>query len=117
MLSIIDGVATVYLGDYYEYEVGTGITRSYYDSGSDMRVEQGSAGAGELGSEGVFYLIKDHASTADLRSALSTGLGSTNLMIDSAGNMISEMRYKAWGETRFASGISLTDYAYTGQRQ
>ena len=29
---------------------------------------------------------------------------------------ISELRYKAWGETRFVDGISPTDRTYTGQR-
>jgi RHS repeat-associated protein len=100
VLSILDGVATVYLGDYYEYDVGTGITRSYYGSGSAMRV----AGASDPESNGVFYLLKDH-------------LGSTNLAIDSAGNLVGEMRYKAWGETRYISGTTPTDFNYTGQRQ
>jgi RHS repeat-associated protein len=93
-------VAKVYLGDYYEYEVGTGITRSYYGSGSAMRV----AGASDPEANGVFYLLKDH-------------LGSTNLTIDSAGNVVGEMRYKAWGETRYTSGTTPTDFNYTSQRQ
>ncbi len=33
------------------------------------------------------------------------------------GKVLGEMRYKAWGETRYAAGDSLTDFAYTGQRQ
>jgi hypothetical protein len=77
--------------------VETGITRSYYGSGSAMRVE----GSSDPESNGVFYLLKDHASTADLRSALSTVLGSTNLTLDSAGNVLGEMRYMA---LRFHSG-------------
>jgi hypothetical protein len=96
-MSIVDGVATVYLGDYYEYEAGTGITHSYYGSGTAMRI----VGASDPQANGVFYLLKDHASTADLRSALSTGLGSTNLTIDSAGDLVSEIRYMA---LRFHSG-------------
>ena len=96
-MSIVDGATIVYLGDYYEYEVGTGITRSYHGSGSALRLE----GALEPQANGVFYLLKDHASASDLRSALSTGLGSTNLTIDSAGNVVGEMRYKA---LRFHSG-------------
>ncbi len=100
VLSIVNGVTTVYLGDYYEYEVATGITRSYYGSGSAMRI----TGASDPEANGVFYLLKDH-------------LGSTNLILDSSGNVTSEMRYKAWGETRFASGTAPTTFAYTGQRQ
>ena len=90
-MSIVDDVATEYIGDYYEFEVGSRIARSYYGSGTAMRV----AGVSDPESNGVYYLLKDHASASDLRSALSTGLGSTNLTIDSAGNVVGEMRYKA----------------------
>jgi RHS repeat-associated protein len=98
-MSIVNGVTTVYLGDYYEYEVGSGITRSYY-GGVAMRV----AGASDPAGNGVFYLLKDH-------------LGSTNLIVDSSGSLVGETRYKAWGETRYASGDSITNFGYTGQRQ
>jgi hypothetical protein len=53
-LSIVDGIATVYIGDYYEYEVGTGVSKSYYGSGVAMRV----AGASDPEASGVFYLLK-----------------------------------------------------------
>ncbi len=99
-MSIVNGVTTVYLGDYYEYEVGTGIVRSYYGSGAAMRI----ANAPNPEENGVFYLLRDHH-------------GSTNLTIDSAGNVVGEMRYKAWGETCFTSGTTPTAFAYTGQRQ
>ncbi len=55
MLSIVNGVKTAYLGDYYEYEIGTGITRSYYGSGAAMR----AAGAPDPAVNGVFYLLTD----------------------------------------------------------
>lgn len=42
-------------------------------------------------------------------------LGSTSLVTDAAGNVVSEMRYKAWGEVRHASGSESTKYQYTGQ--
>ncbi len=100
VLSIVDGVTTVYIGDYYEYEVESGASRAYYGSKAVMRVE----GASEPEGNGLFYLLSDH-------------LGSTNLTIDSAGNVVGEMRYKAWGEARYTSGASPTTFAYTGQRQ
>ena len=52
----------------------------------------------------MFYLLGDH-------------LRSTNLVVDDAGNKVAELRYKAWGETRFASGTAGTDYRFTGQRE
>ncbi|GEM_PF-5962179 len=48
------------------------------------------------------YLLSDH-------------LGSTSLVTDSTGAVISEVKYKAWGEVRYASGTTLTNYTYTGQ--
>jgi RHS repeat-associated protein len=43
-------------------------------------------------------------------------LGSSSLTTDAAGNELASMRYKAWGETRYATGSMNTDYQYTGQR-
>jgi len=48
--------------------------------------------------------------------ALGDQLGSTNLVTDSAGAKVSELRYTAWGEVRFTDGTILTDKTYTGQR-
>ncbi|MEK6754354.1 MAG: RHS repeat-associated core domain-containing protein [Chloroflexota bacterium] len=50
------------------------------------------------------YLLGDH-------------LGSTSLTTDSSGNLVSELRYKPWGETRYSSGTTATSYRYTGQRE
>ena len=37
-------------------------------------------------------------------------------MTDTNGNIVTEMMYKAWGEVRYSSGSSPTDFTYTGQR-
>jgi RHS repeat-associated protein len=50
----------------------------------------------------LFYLLTDH-------------LGSTSLTTNSSGTLGSELRYKAWGETRYTSGTMPTKYTYTGQ--
>jgi len=44
-------------------------------------------------------------------------LGSTGMVRDGTGAAISEVRYKAWGETRYTSGISPTTFKYIGQRE
>jgi len=46
---------------------------------------------------------------------LSDHLGSTSLTTDSAGNVISELRYKPWGEVRTQAGTTSTGYQFTGQ--
>ncbi|MBL8098507.1 MAG: RHS repeat-associated core domain-containing protein [Anaerolineales bacterium] len=48
------------------------------------------------------YILGDH-------------LGSTSLVTDSNGVVISETKYKAWGEIRYSSGTEQTKYTYTGQ--
>jgi RHS repeat-associated protein len=56
-----------------------------------------------LRKDGVLnFIIGDH-------------LGSTSLVTDANGTVVSEMRYKAWGEVRHESGASPTEYTYTGQ--
>ena len=35
--------------------------------------------------------------------------------LDASGNIVSELRYKPWGETRYHSGSTPTRYQYTGQ--
>jgi len=51
-----------------------------------------------------FYTLGDH-------------LGSTSITVDESGVVVAELRYKAWGETRYASGETPTTWRYTGQRQ
>ena len=48
---------------------------------------------------------------------LSDQLGSTSLTLDAGGQLVSELRYKAFGEIRYAVGNTPTDYRYTGQLQ
>jgi len=83
---------TYFVGGHYE--VNNGVVTKYYYAGS-QRIA--------LRTNGILnYLLGDH-------------LGSTSLTTDANGAVISEMRYKAWGETRYASGTTPTKYTYTGQ--
>jgi RHS repeat-associated protein len=50
----------------------------------------------------LYYLLGDH-------------LGSTSLTTNASGQVVSEQRYKAWGEVRYASGEMPTKYTFTGQ--
>ena len=69
------------------YEVSNGVITKYYYAGS-QRIAMRENGT-------LSYLLSDH-------------LGSTSLVTDSAGTLISETKYKAWGETRYSSGTSPT---------
>ena len=51
-----------------------------------------------------YYLLTDH-------------LGSTAITTNSSGSRVAELRYKAWGETRYTWGTTPTTYRFTGQRE
>jgi RHS repeat-associated protein len=74
---------------------------SYYSAGGQravMRVQSNQAGL----EDGVFYFLSDH-------------LGSTSLTLDEGAGKVAELRYSAWGETRYTDGSTPTQRRYTGQ--
>nr|MDQ3004853.1 DNRLRE domain-containing protein [Chloroflexota bacterium] len=91
--SIFNGTATTYFVGTH-YEVANGVVTKYYYAGA-QRIAMRTNGT-------LNYLLGDH-------------LGSTSLTTSATGTVISELRYKAWGETRYSSGTTTTKYTYTGQ--
>jgi RHS repeat-associated protein len=85
-------ITTYFVGNYYEVS-GSTVTKYYY--AGTQRIALRSNGV-------VNYLLGDH-------------LGSTTLTTSATGTVISELRYKAWGEVRYASGTTPTKYTFTGQ--
>ena len=59
----------------------------------------------------LYWLLTDHPS-----AVLRTGLGSTAITTNGSGSRTAELRYKAWGETRYTYGTTPTAYKFTGQR-
>ena len=93
--SVVNSVTTLFVGAHYQVEGE--LTTKYYLAGGQriaMRTPNNS----------VSYLLTDH-------------LGSTSLTTNSTGVVTSELRYSPWGETRYTSGTSPTNYRFTGQRQ
>jgi len=88
----INNVTTYFVGNYYEV-TGSTVTKYYYAGAQRVAMRQGTT---------LYYLLSDH-------------LGSTSLTTDASGNVLSEMRYTAWGEVRYNSGVIPTQYQYTGQ--
>jgi hypothetical protein len=85
--SIFNGNTTTYfVGNHYEV-TGSTITKYYYAGG--QRIAMRTNGT-------LNYLLGDH-------------LGSTSLTTNASGQVVSELGYKAWGETRYASGNTLTN--------
>jgi RHS repeat-associated protein len=91
--STINGsLITYFVGAHYE--VANGVVTKYYYAGS-QRIAMRTNGT-------LNYLLGDH-------------LGSTSLTTSATGTVVSELRYKAWGEVSYASGNTPTKYTYTGQ--
>ena len=93
---------TYYIGNHTEYEIvgQTTTLRRYFYAGSTriaMRVVDGATNP-------TYWLLNDH-------------LTSTAITADSSGARFAELRYKAWGETRFTYGSTPTTYRYTGQKE
>jgi RHS repeat-associated protein len=94
--SVMDGETTVFIGSHYEIaNPGTNqvATKYYLAGGVRVAIRKG---------EVLSYLLADH-------------IGSTSLSTDASGNRTSELRYKAFGETRFSYGTMPTRYTFTGQ--
>jgi RHS repeat-associated protein len=92
--SVVNGTTTYFPSTHYNVEGGT--VSKYYFAGA-IRV------AFRVGST-LYYPLSDH-------------LGSTSLTTNTSGTLVSELRYAAWGETRYTSGTTATDYRYSGQRE
>jgi RHS repeat-associated protein len=90
----VGGVTTVYIGNIYERDNGTTV-RKYYYAGA-VRVALRTGG-------NTFYLLNDH-------------LTSTAITTNSSGVRQTELRYFAYGGTRYDAGGQMTLYRYTGQR-
>ena len=96
--SIIAGVVTYYPNQYYEKRVNgetESILKYYYAAGKRIAMRQDGA---------VTFLLSDH-------------LGSTSVTTNSTGVLVSSMLYTAFGETRSSTGMTASDYRYTGQRE
>jgi len=89
----VNGVTTYYVGDHYE--MSGGVAKKYYTAGG-KRVALRSDGT-------LYWLLNDH-------------LGSTAVTL-SGTTETGEVRYKAFGATRFSSGTTPTTYRFTGQRE
>ena len=99
---------SAYIGNYYEWNGSAQTMTRYYG----VYTERSRSGGGTLvavrnsngtGTNGLVYLLGDH-------------LGSTSITADPVdGDKLSELRFKAWGETRYSLTSAPTDRRFTGQ--
>ena len=80
-----------------------------------MRVQSNQAGL----EDGVFYFLSDHRVFRQIclwvAQAKDGTLRSTALTLDEGAGKVAELRYSAWGETRYTDGSTPTQRRYTGQ--
>jgi len=93
---VVGGVTTTYIGNYFEWTGSTSTMKKYYYAGGTR--------AAERKGTTLYWLLSDH-------------LGSTSITATSSGSKTAELRYKAWGETRYSSGSTPTTFRYTSQRE
>ena len=89
----VNGVTSYYVGDHYE--VSGGVVKKYYAAGG-QRIALRSGGT-------LSWLLSDH-----LGGTAHTLSGTTET---------GEVRYRAFGVSRFTSGTTPTTYRFTGQRE
>lgn len=86
--------ATLYVGKHFERV--NGITSTYYYVGKRIAMRLGNT---------LYWLLTDY-------------LGSTSKVIAATGALTGELRHKAYGDARYAWGITTTTkYHFTGQRE
>jgi RHS repeat-associated protein len=90
-----NGQTVVHVGPHFERNITTGVnTKYYYFGGRRVAMRQGIT---------LTYLHGDH-------------LGSASMQTDTAGGIVAEQRYAAYGKERWNWGTLGTDRRYTGQR-
>jgi hypothetical protein len=100
MKGVVNGKTTYYLGKLYEKTVsGSEVTvQKYYTSGS---------------AQIAVVTVKNGTST--LQWLLNDNINSTSVTANSDGTWNSTIQYSAFGEIWASSGITGTEYRYTGQ--
>jgi YD repeat-containing protein len=87
-----DGTATVYIGALYEVELSAGgapLTTTAYYAVPGARVMR-------VNGSTLYYVLTDH-------------LGSASVTLDDDGDVVGEVRYYPYGETRVETGEMVTD--------
>jgi RHS repeat-associated protein len=93
--STMGTTTTGFVGDHTEWKVGAANQPTRYYNAGGTRLATRLDGV-------MYYPLTDH-------------LGSTTMTTDASGNQVAEIRYKAWGESRYTYGTPPTKHTYTGQ--
>jgi RHS repeat-associated protein len=97
---VVNGVKTYYPGRHYNEVVdgSTSTVKKFYTMGSTTVAVRTVSGTEDV----LNWVLGDH-------------LGSTSVTANADGSWNSEIKYTAFGEVRAISGLTPTEYRYTGQ--
>jgi len=97
---VVNGVKTYYPGRHYNEEVdgSTSTVKKFYTMGSTTVAVRTVSGTEDV-----------------LNRVLGDHLGSASVTANADGSWNSEIKYTAFGEVRASSGLTPTEYRYTGQ--
>jgi RHS repeat-associated protein len=98
--SVINSKSTYFLDNLYQKKIdgATTTVQKYYSSGSAQIAVRTISGA----TDTIQWMLSDH-------------LGSTSTTANADGTWNSSIRYSAFGEIRASSGITNSNFRYTGQ--
>ena len=115
---------TTYIGNYYEVQVEGYVqpTRGAPTQPCTQTYCAYFPNVANIVAENISYYYADGQRIAMKNNGVVSylygdQLGSTSAIADVNGNLVSRTLYHPWGTTKYVSGTSPTDYAYTGQLQ
>ena len=91
MTATTSGTTTFYVGNYYE-KTGSTVRKYYYHAGRRVAMRENGV---------LSWLLTDQ-------------LGGTAMTLTASAGITGELRYKAYGETRYTYGTTSTKYRFTG---
>ncbi len=115
-MAVVNGVGYLASGEVQWERLGNGVTwtRRYFGPGGAYRLKELEAAKPGVG---LVQHLKYTYDVTFLNYLVTDHLGSMAVVLDGSGGKVGEVRYEAWGETRYTWGTVPTSLGYTGQRQ
>ena len=114
--AVVNGVVTYYPGRHYNEEVDNSVStvKKFYTMGSTTVAVRTVSGTEDV----LNWVLGDHyGAQRSTPGAQRRGQGSASVTANEDGSWNSELKYTAFGEVRASSGLTPTEYRYTGQME
>ena len=114
--AVVNDVVTYYPGRHYNEEVDNSVStaKKFYTMGSTTVAVRTVSGTEDV----LNWVLGDHyGAQRSTPGAQRRGQGSASVTANEDGSWNSEIKYTAFGEVRDSSGLTPTEYRYTGQME